>query len=88
MKKTLLFLLALSVSAPALAAKSARKAFHESWRFYEWRVEQGDELVQLEDILRRILRKYRGRGVNLAKVRRELTRVQAVKTAAAGAEQP
>ena len=90
MKPFLVLIIAflLFLAAPAEAAKNARKAFHESWHFYEWRVEEGDGLDQLEDILKRILRKYRGKPVNLAKVRSELTRLQAVKAAAAETERP
>ncbi|MBI4396311.1 MAG: hypothetical protein HY548_04390, partial [Elusimicrobia bacterium] len=49
-----------------------RAAFAVSWRFYEWRIEQGDDLQELETILLRIKKKYASPVNDLTLVEREL----------------
>jgi hypothetical protein len=69
--------LMIFASLPAGAApEDPERAFHLSWRFYEWRVDQGDGLKELESILRRILKKYARGPVSLSMVERELEAVR------------
>jgi hypothetical protein len=76
-----LLLAAGSVRAEAAfkSRAAASAAFKDSWRFYKWRIEQGDGLKELEFILVRIRDKYAGARVNHAMVERELAAVRALK---------
>ncbi|HRY30542.1 MAG TPA: hypothetical protein P5079_10980 [Elusimicrobiota bacterium] len=70
---------ALSLAAPSKKKPAARTtAFEESWDFYKWRIEQGDRLEELENILLRIQRKYAKSSVNMTAVERELAAIRSL----------
>jgi hypothetical protein len=60
-------------------SEKIRKQFHESWRYYNWRIEMGHSLNDLEYTLVRIKKKYAGAPVNHEMVDRELRAVRALR---------
>lgn len=82
MKFFLILLFFITMSFPATAGRKLdekQKAnFEDSWRFYKWRIEQGDPLTELESILVRIYNKYSNTSINIVPVLRELEAVRAL----------
>ena len=81
MRKRLL-LAALLLASPAFAGESARdrRDFHASWKYYRWRIERGDSLADLEDVLVRIQERYARDPVNHWLVEREMIAAQVLRS--------
>jgi hypothetical protein len=78
MSAGIVFFSVVLAAASGPTPEEAKKNFTASWRFYEWRVEQGDALEELESILQRILRKYAESPVSLGPVQEELDAVRSL----------
>jgi hypothetical protein len=55
-----------ALAEPALPRREAAKRFNASWKYYQWRIEQGDDYNDLEYLLVRIYEKYKNEPVNIA----------------------
>lgn len=70
------------------AAPELLKDFDISWRYYEWRIEQGDDLETLKNILLRMRTRYTGTSASLELMERELAAINALQEAFKNPSEP